>query len=246
MYTGHLGVALAAKGARPGVALWALVVASQACDWADAVAWAIGHPDPRSSRWLAFDDWTAQMASHSVPAVLALAIVFAAGYWAATRDRRGAALIAGVTISHVLADYVTSVKPTWPGGPRIGLALYAHPAADFLVETAIVCGGWLLYRRSLPECRGASRTAWLMLALLVALQLAANASRPRLLVGMGTWHGTSAAYASASSRDAIFRIPLSIRCIRSNWYFRLTSHPPKPRGSSQLSSIRSTPPNRYL
>ncbi|HEX6536604.1 MAG TPA: metal-dependent hydrolase [Gemmatimonadaceae bacterium] len=181
MYTGHLGIALAAKGLRSRVGLWVLVAASQGCDWADAVAWAIGHQDPRSSRWLAFDGWTAQMASHSVPSVLVLAIVLAVLYWATARDGRGAALVAVVTLSHVPADYVTSVKPTWPGGPRIGLSLYAHPAADFLLEAAIVCGGWLLYRRSLPTPRAASRVAWLALVALVALQLAANAGRPGIL-----------------------------------------------------------------
>lgn len=219
MYAGHIGIALAAKRVRPDVPLWALVAAAQGCDWVNVVAWAAGHPDPASSRWLVVGGWTAQMVSHSVPAVLGLAILVAAARAVVARDGRGAALLAGVTISHVLADYVTSVKPTWPGGPRIGLALYAHPAADFVVEMAVVAGGWFLYLRALPSlpprARGVPRAAWLMLGALAALQLVADASRP------GTLAGPRA---------------------RTSPYFPPTSQPPAPRGRSQLSSIRSTAP----
>jgi hypothetical protein len=170
MYTGHLGIALAAKGVQPSVPLWVLVGAAQACDWVDAAVWPFGHADPASSRWLIAGDWTAQMASHSLPSVAGIAIVLFGLYYAATRDGNGAWLVAGVALSHVLADYVTAEKPTWPGGPRIGLSLYQHAAADFVVEAVIVWGGWLLYRRSLPPGHSAT-PAWLMLAALIALQL---------------------------------------------------------------------------
>ena len=173
MYTGHLGIALAAKGVQPSVPLWVFVAASQACDWVDAAVWPFGHADLASGRWLVAGDWTAQMASHSLPSVAGIAIVLFGLYYTATRDGRGAWLVAGVALSHVLADYITAEKPTWPGGPRIGLSLYHRPAADFIVETAIVCSGWLLYHRSLPLGRS-STPAWLMLGALVALQLVAN------------------------------------------------------------------------
>src|SRR6059036_4195015 len=58
-----------------------------------------------------------------------------------------------------------------PGGPMIGLNLYDHPIADFALETAVVCAGWLVYRRSLPlEVRG-TRLAWLFVLALVGIQL---------------------------------------------------------------------------
>jgi hypothetical protein len=181
MYTGHLGIALGAKGIRPGVPLWAFVAASQACDWVDAAVWPFGHADPASGRWLVAGDWTAQMVSHSLPSVAVIALVLCALYYAATRDGRGAWAVAGVAISHVLADYVTAEKPTWPGGPRVGLSLYRHSAADFVVEAAVVLSGWLLYRRSLPPGRSSSAAAWLMLSALVALQLVASVTIRRAL-----------------------------------------------------------------
>lgn len=180
MYTGHVGIALAAKGIRPRTPLWLLVAATQAYDWLDALAWSIGHPDPHSSRWLVAGNLTAQMASHAVPTVLLTAAVLAALYFAATRDGGGAWLVAGVAVSHILVDYLTAAKPTWPGGPRFGLSLYRHSAADFIVEVGIVCAGWLLYRRSLPRGRS-SAPAWLMLGALVALQLVATVALRRVM-----------------------------------------------------------------
>jgi hypothetical protein len=184
MYTGHLGIALAAKRVRPSVPLWVLIASTQACDWVDAVGWLVGHDDTASSRWLVFGDWTAQMVSHSVPAVLAIAAVLAGVYYARVRDGAGAAIVAVVALSHVPADYLTAVKPTWPGGPRIGLSLYAHPIADLLAEGAFVGAGWLLYRRTLPQGRGATSAAWLMLGALVVLQAFVSATRFHILGAM--------------------------------------------------------------
>jgi hypothetical protein len=240
MYTGHLGIALAAKSARQSVPLWVLVIAAQGCDWVDAGAWLVGHADPASSRWLVFGNWTAQMVSHSVPSVVAIAILIAGLYYAATHDGLAAILVAGATLSHVLVDYITAAKPTWPGGPRIGLSLYSYPFADFVVETALVLIGWLLYRRSLPERRGALPAAWLMLAALVALQLFADAIQPR------SRRGIVVDYRPRSLLVCRPKALNSARCTRTAWYFRPTSHPAMPRDSSQLSSILSIPPNRYL
>jgi len=180
MYTGHLGIALAGKGVRPSVPLWVLIGSAQACDWLNALVWPLGHADPYSTRWLIAGNWTARMASHSLPSVLGLGIVLAVLYYATMRDVKGAWLVAGVTLSHVLADYVTAQTPTWPGGPRVGLSLYHDTAADLVVETGVVCCGWLLYRRSLPRGHNPA-TAWLMLGSLIALQVAADVILRRVL-----------------------------------------------------------------
>jgi len=76
-------------------------------------------------------------------------------------------------VAHALADYVTGLKPTWPGGPMIGMRLYSYPWIDFVVETLVIGAGWLLYRRTFAESR---RNTWpvnLMPAALVLFQLAA-------------------------------------------------------------------------
>ena len=110
MYIGHLGLALAAKRLRRDAPMWVLVFATQGCDWIQAVA-CTRNPD------------TSAMWSHSLPAAAALAALVALLAFAVTRNGASAALAAGVAVSHVLVDYITGRKPTWPGGPIIGLDL---------------------------------------------------------------------------------------------------------------------------
>src|SRR4029077_11143699 len=103
--------------------------------------------------------------------VAALAAALSLFSYLLTGDRKVAALTGAVGASHVLADYVTGLKPTWPGGPTIGLNLYSHPLGDLAVETVVLALGWLLYRRSLPPESRSSRLAWAMLVVLGATQL---------------------------------------------------------------------------
>jgi hypothetical protein len=157
VYVGHLGVALGARGVSRQAPLWLLVLAAQSCDWVDAfvgcgLASRIGDP-----AWV----------SHSVPAVAAIALLFAAVTAALTRSRAATALVAATAVSHILLDYVTGQKPTWPGGPVVGLDLYSRPAWDFAL-----LAGLALWRRSIP----ASTRARALTALLAALLLAAQAA----------------------------------------------------------------------
>ena len=159
MYIGHLGFALAGKGLRRDAPLWLLVAATQGCDWVQAAA-CVAAPAGTSAMW-----------SHSVPAVAALAAALSFAAYLLTADGGIAALTGAVGVSHVLADYVTGLKPTWPGGPTIGLDLYAYPLGDLAVETAVLVVGWLLYRRSLPPGSRSSRLSWALLVVLGATQL---------------------------------------------------------------------------
>jgi hypothetical protein len=159
MYIGHFGIALAGKGLRRAAPLWLLVMATQGCDWVQAVA-CVAAPAGASPMW-----------SHSIPIVAALALVLALAAYLLTGNGEVAALTGAVAVSHVLADYVTGLKPTWPGGPVIGLRLYSHPLGDLVVETAVLVIGWLVYRRSLPPESRSSRLSWALLLLLGVAQL---------------------------------------------------------------------------
>lgn len=161
MYIGHFGFALAGKGVLRHAPLWLLVVATQACDWVQAVA-CVAAPAGTSAMW-----------SHSFPAVAAVAAALSVSSYLLTRDRRVAVLTGAVAVSHLLADYVTGLKPTWPGGPTIGLDLYSHPLRDLAVETAVLVFGWLLYRRSLPPESRSSLLIWVLLLVLGATELVA-------------------------------------------------------------------------
>src|SRR3954470_18133980 len=111
MYVGHAGVALGAKRFAPSAALATLIFATYLPDWMDAALCVTGRYH------------NAQMMSHSIPATLVLAALAAATQLG--RKQRGVILVVAlVVISHVLLDYITGIKPTWPGGPFIGLEMY--------------------------------------------------------------------------------------------------------------------------
>lgn len=163
MFAGHIGVAIGALGIRNTVPLWLLIVASQLPDWTDATLCLAG-----------VRPIVPGILSHSIPAVLVLAAAAAVIAYALSRDSAGSGLVALVVASHYVGDYFTGVKPTWPGGPMIGLQLYRQPALDFLLEAAVIGLGWLLYRRSFPAEQRSSRGVIAVLVVLLMIQLAAD------------------------------------------------------------------------
>jgi len=165
VYGGHVGIALAGKGLRPAIPLWVLLLATQLPDWTDAAVCAAGISSPPSG-----------ILSHSLPAIAVLGGVLALLYYGAARDAAGGALVGLTVLSHAIADYATGLKPTWPGGPVIGLELYRQPAIDFVLEAFVIAIGWVLYRRSLAESRRRSSPLVLMLIALLLLQFAASVS----------------------------------------------------------------------
>lgn len=163
MYAGHVGIAVGAKGLRGSLPLWALIIASQLPDWTDATLCLAGVTSS-----------TPGMFSHSLPAIGVLTIVGTLIYLATTRDFVGSAFIGALVVSHAAADYITGLKPTWPGGPMIGLDLYRHPVLDFAVEAVVILIGWLVYRASFPAEKRSSRNVLSVLGALLALQLLAD------------------------------------------------------------------------
>ena len=164
MYVGHVGVALGAKRFAPSVALGLLVLATYLPDWIDAALCVTGR----------YHD--AQMLSHSVPAALILSVLAGAAVLGGA-NRSAFFTVAAIVITHVLLDYITGIKPTWPGGPFIGLQMYSHPVADFVAESIVIVIGWILYKRTLPPLNGGWNRATLMLAVLLAMQAAVDAQR---------------------------------------------------------------------
>ncbi len=159
MYIGHVGAALAAKRVRMSIGLLVLLVATYTPDWVDSALCLAGVDNPQG------------MLSHSVPAVVLFSLIGFALYALKTRDRTGAFIVAGVILSHMFLDWITGYKPTWSGGPMIGLRLYSHPIADFIVEGVLIVIGVVLYGRTLPSRQRAWIDVSVMLGALLALQL---------------------------------------------------------------------------
>ena len=160
MYIGHVGAALAAKRVRSRVGLLILLVATYAPDGVDAGLCVAN----------AYSDQG--MLSHSLPVVILLALAGFAAYSVLSRDYAGGLVVAGVIVSHMILDWVTGYKPTWPGGPMIGLQLYRHPLADFIAEAAVIVLGVWLYARTLPTRKRIWIDVSIMLGALLALQVA--------------------------------------------------------------------------
>jgi membrane-bound metal-dependent hydrolase YbcI (DUF457 family) len=160
MYVGHVGAALAAKRVRRSIALLVLLIATYVPDWVDMGLCLGGVFTP------------AEMLSHSIPAVAAFALVGFLGYGLWSRDWAAATVVAFVIISHIILDWVTGYKPTWVGGPMIGLQLYEHPFADFAAEGIVIAIGGVLYAQTLPRRRRPWIDVSMMLGALLLMQLA--------------------------------------------------------------------------
>jgi hypothetical protein len=74
-------------------------------------------------------------------------------------------------------DWITGYKPTWPGGPMIGLRLYDHPIADFIAEGIVIVIGALLYARTLPPRKRPWIDVTVMLGALLLVQLGVDIAR---------------------------------------------------------------------
>lgn len=171
MYVGHVGLALALRAERAAPPLAVLVLAAQGPDWIEVALEATGRAWVNPAR-----------SPHALPWVAAGALVVAVVAGALAQRRRApvgrwATLTALAYASHWPADYVTGIKPTWSGGPMVGLGLYGRPGLDLALEAMVAAAGWWAWRRALPS--GAPRTrgralAWALLAVLLLLQLAAD------------------------------------------------------------------------
>lgn len=163
MYGGHIALGISARRWVPIVPLWLLVAASQLPDWID-VAVCTARPGSISPA----------LFSHSLPAVALLAAAagiigrFVFGSWYVAK------VLALLVISHLIGDFITGSKPTWSGGPRVGLKLYSRPLLDFLFESAVIAWGWWMYRSTFRPVNRDTLAVRGMLVGLLALQAVAD------------------------------------------------------------------------
>jgi membrane-bound metal-dependent hydrolase YbcI (DUF457 family) len=163
VYAGHVGFGLGAYSFRKTLPLWLLLIAAQVPDWLDA-----GFCIADVGRG------PAGLYTHGFIPVATAAVAISLFTYAFTRDATGALIVALVVASHWGLDYLTGIKPTWPGGPVVGMNLYSRPFVDAAIESATILAGWLLYRRALPESARNSGWTYATLFALCALQILAG------------------------------------------------------------------------
>ena len=176
MLIGHMGLAFIGKRIRPAEPLLWLAIAAFLPDLL------------RFGLLFIVESSRADVASHSIPSMLVLATVSAlalrlrCGLW------KPALVAALLTLSHYGADVLTGCKPTWPGGPYVGLGLYHRPLLDLAVEIPLVALGWRWMRAQLPSWSALAR-GWVMVSLSVVqlLFLLSNCRGGICLVGDSIW-----------------------------------------------------------
>jgi hypothetical protein len=204
MFVGHYAAAFAAKAAAPKAPLWSLAVACQLVDvgWSLFIATGVEHaradPSLPGSTLVLYDmPWT-----HSLPAAIAWSLGGALLVKLLLKLPTWASIVTGLTVfSHWLLDLLVH-RPDlelWPGGERIGFALWNYPVPEQAVEIGLlaVCGAiWVASRKTL------GRTAWpavILIAFYVVLQLAAMLMPPPAgELGVATGMTVLAVYAVAA------------------------------------------------
>lgn len=213
MFIGHYAVAFAAKKAVPEVRLGTLAMAVQWLDllWPAFLLVGVEHAsvEPHATRItpLNFYDYPW---SHSLLMALLWSVVFAGVYYLAHRtlghgSTRVAAVLGFCVFSHWLLDWIShrADMPLWPGhSPLVGLGLWNHPAASFVVEFGGLALALALYW---PAAKRSVRPV--VLLTLVAMLLLIGASSyfshrvppsitPVMWSAFGQWILIALAYAS--------------------------------------------------
>jgi hypothetical protein len=167
VYAGHAAIATFVKGVRPRIKMAVLVPVAFAPDWVDWIAAACGSHD--------------RMISHSLLSVGIGATLAAAIYLLVTREFGDACWIWMTYASHWPADFITGIKPTWPGGPEVGLMLYDHTVWDVVLESVLIVLCWLVYRRTLTADVRRRAMTWFAPIGLIALQIVSAAIQGPIL-----------------------------------------------------------------
>lgn len=145
------------KGKRPRLPLALLVPVAFGPDWVDMFSHIVHHPNADVSHSLL---WVA---------ICSVVVGLCSIPFFGSVD---GAIVGATYASHWLADSVTGLKPTWPGGPPVGGELYTHRLRDLALESVFVVACWLVYRSSLSVEKRKAIAAYAMPLGLIAMQAA--------------------------------------------------------------------------
>jgi hypothetical protein len=194
MFAAHFAVALGAKKVAPRASLGTLTFAAQWIDLLWPTLLLTGVERVRIERGgggppLVFEyyPW-----SHSLAAVVVWALLIAAVHFAFQRDRRTAAVLAALVVSHWLLDAVVHVPdlPLLGSGPLVGAGLWNHAMLALTLELVLLAIGAALYLRCTRARDAIGR--WSLagfVALLVVIQIANTFGAPPPSVAAIAWVG---------------------------------------------------------
>jgi hypothetical protein len=193
MFIGHFAVGFSSKRLAPRTNVALLIAAALFLDilWPIFVllGWEHVHIDPGNTRFTPLDfvdyPW-----SHSLVMSMLWATLFAVVYWLATHYRPGALMIWIGVVSHWILDWISHRPdmPIYPGGPRVGLALWNSIPGTMIVELLMFGIGVGLYMRVTRALDGIGRYALIAyVALLLFAYVSDRFSDPPSSVGEIAW-----------------------------------------------------------
>jgi len=175
MFIGHFGVGFGAKSFAPRVSLGTLFLAAQFPDllWPTLLLLGIERvriaPGATAVTPLVFEHYPI---SHSLFAVVIWAVVIGCVYLYRHQDRRGAAVVGTLVISHWVLDVIVH-QPDLPilpnAGPLLGLGIWSSLPLSLGIELALFFVGVWLYIRHTRPVDAIGR--WALLGLIVFLLL---------------------------------------------------------------------------
>jgi hypothetical protein len=202
VYAGHAAVALALKTRDPRVPMVPLTLACYGPDWLEIV--------------LGFWRGRNEMAlyTHYIPGLFAGGLAAAALYVIVFRRPGGWIILTGWLL-HWPADFFTAHKGLLSPTDRVGLDLYNLPAADFVLEAALVLACCALYARTFAHSPAQRRWVAAMTLALLALQAMLDASLAQLRV---PWNPSLAqrewrshlVFVPSGSRESSLCMPLAL------------------------------------
>ncbi|MDP1889867.1 MAG: hypothetical protein Q8K55_03165 [Gemmatimonadaceae bacterium] len=195
MFVGHIAVALAAKRVAPRTNLGLLALGAQWADTLWPVLLLVGAERVEIRPGITVMtplDFVSYPWSHSL-LMLAVWGVLATIAYRRGGGQRAAVVLGALVVSHWVLDVVTH-RPDMPlvpfGGPRLGLGLWNHPAAEMLLEGAMYAGGaWFYFRSTRPRDAVGRWAVPALLLTLGAIWLAAAFGPPPPSVDAVAWSG---------------------------------------------------------
>lgn len=178
MFIGHFALGFAAKRLAPRTSLGTLLAAPELADilfpvlvlvgW-EKVAFVSG---TNSFLAITLDQYPI---SHSLAALVAWGLLCAVLYRMRTGYVRGAVVLALLVVSHWVLDFITHRPdmPLWPGGPKVGLELWASVPGTIVVEGLLFAAGVAIYAGVTRARDAVGRFGlWGLVALLALLYVA--------------------------------------------------------------------------
>jgi membrane-bound metal-dependent hydrolase YbcI (DUF457 family) len=180
VFVGHLAMALGAKKVEPRLPLGGAVAAAFGLDLLWPLLLLVGvetvrvNPNDTAFTHLAFDSYPW---SHSLLMVVGWSVLAGLVAKRFLGAGRAAVVVSALVLSHWLLDFVTHRPdlPLWPGGPIVGLRLWASIPATLVFEGALLAVGLRLYVGATSARDGVGRWA---LYSLVGLCIVLWASQP--------------------------------------------------------------------